>query len=203
MREPKETTEVARMIWVRVFIAVVYHGRMVDLWRKYIHEVLIVVRKPRYGMLGLGVATVIMIIFSWLPNWGLIQQTANPRLMIALIGSLLTNYHTLDLVMLLSSALLAGLQTAMVMAHLSLKVKVGQEAGLSVVGIVSSLLGVGCASCGSILITSLFGIGTTGVIAQYLPLGGMEFGLVGIVILVVMIMMTAKKLHEAKFCQIK
>lgn len=56
-----------------------------------------------------------------------------------------------------------------------------KTAGMSTVGMLSGLLGVGCASCGSVIISSLIGFGATASVIGVLPLRGQEFGLLGVV----------------------
>jgi len=73
--------------------------------------------------------------------------------------------------------------------------------GASTLGIVGSLLGVGCASCGSVLLVSLFGFSTAAGFLAALPLGGMEFGLGSIAILTLSIAFMLKKLRSPLVCK--
>lgn len=158
-----------------------------------------VLRRPGYLALAVGVASVIVMMFALIPNWGLLTSSFSIKLWWGLMGSLKTNLRLMDQVVLGLSAALAGVQVSLLVAHLKCKVKMGQAAGLSAIGIVSSLLGVGCSACGSIILTSLIGLSGTAVLHS-LPFRGMELGILGILILVVSIVMTAKKISEANAC---
>ena len=67
-------------------------------------------------------------------------------------------------------------------------------------GIAFSLLGVGCASCGSVILTSLIGFASATVVLGLLPLRGIEFGIIGIIILVLAMRLTIKKINQPLVC---
>jgi len=71
------------------------------------------------------------------------------------------------------------------------------------VGVTASMLGVGCASCGSVVLTSLIGFGSATVIVGSLPFRGQEFGFIGIVILMFAISFTLKKINQPYVCAIE
>ncbi len=68
-------------------------------------------------------------------------------------------------------------------------------------GIASGVLGVGCAACGSFLLTSLTLVGAGGVLT-FLPLGGSEFGIIGVLLLATSVYMTAKQIKNPLVCRI-
>ena len=61
---------------------------------------------------------------------------------------------------------------------------------------------MGCAACGSFLLTSLTLAGASGVLTL-LPLGGSEFGIIGAVLLALAIYMTAKKIQDPLVCKVE
>ena len=71
-----------------------------------------------------------------------------------------------------------------------------------VLGIISGILGVGCAACGAFLLTSVLSTFGVAEIISYLPLGGGEFGIIGIILLIVSIHLTAKKIVSPQVCSI-
>jgi len=81
--------------------------------------------------------------------------------------------------------------------------KIQQEMGVSLVGVATSLLGVGCASCGSVVLTSLIGFGSATTVLGVLPFRGQEFGIVGIAILLITIGFTFKKINQPFVCEVK
>jgi len=163
-------------------------------------------------MITVITASVIVIIAAWLPNFGLIGDTITNNslslgnklsILVALAGSINTNFNSISRTMIIVSAILGGVQVSLVLYYLRHKVLAGKEAGMGIVGIVSSLLGVGCASCGSVVITSVIGLGATSSVIAMLPWHGVEFAVVGLLIILFSVIMTAKKLYETQFCELK
>jgi len=73
--------------------------------------------------------------------------------------------------------------------------------GTGIGGLISGLLGMGCASCGTFVLTgllSLFGIG--GILA-YLPLKGQELGLLGIALLIYALWNISNKINAPQVCE--
>lgn len=68
------------------------------------------------------------------------------------------------------------------------------EAGIGVLGLLVGFLGIGCSVCGSIILSSIFGLTTTTVLVSFLPFGGLEFGGVGIFLLLLSIYFIAVKI---------
>lgn len=181
---------------------------MVKLGRIYWDEIGNLVKRPKYLGLIVVITLAILIFFAWTPNRELLWETLRSpsihpylkrKLFWGITGSLFTNLHLFDLVMLVVSASLAGLQTALVVAHVRCKVRMGQVAGLSLIGTLSSLLGVGCSACGSVLLTGILGVSGAALL-QKLPFKGMELGLLGIAVLALSIAVTTQLLHKTKSC---
>ena len=68
--------------------------------------------------------------------------------------------------------------------------------------IVSGVLGMGCAACGSFLLTSIFSLFGASWLLSYLPLDGGEFGILGVILLAVSLYLTAKKIQNPAVCKI-
>jgi hypothetical protein len=77
-------------------------------------------------------------------------------------------------------AALFGANAALVYAYMREQVALRHPAGASAVGIVIGLLGVGCAACGSVVLTSLLGVGFVAA----LPFGGRELAWLGLAIMI-------------------
>ena len=71
-----------------------------------------------------------------------------------------------------------------------------------VIGIIVGFLGVGCASCGSLILSSIFGLSVTASFIGFLPFKGLELGILGIVILLISIYLVAKKIQDPLMCKI-
>jgi hypothetical protein len=81
-------------------------------------------------------------------------------------------------------------------------IKIGKAGTVSVGGFVSGIFGIGCASCGAFIATTLLtSIGIGGVITL-LPLGGEEFGIVGVVLLVWSQYLLVKQIKFGNICPI-
>jgi hypothetical protein len=78
---------------------------------------------------------------------------------------------------------LVGVNVAMLVYHLrEHRVSLGGGSG-SVGGVIFGTLGAGCAACGSAVVAGVLGLFGAGWIVALLPLEGLEFALVGLVVL--------------------
>jgi len=125
------------------------------------------------------------------------------NLLTSLLGSLQTNFTPLSRAVTFVSAGLAGVQVSLLIYYLKQTARAAQSMGMSAVGVTASMLGVGCASCGSVVLTSLIGFGSATVIVGSLPFRGQEFGFIGIVILMFAISFTLKKINQPYVCAIE
>jgi len=77
-----------------------------------------------------------------------------------------------------------------------------REAGLGFSAIAVSFFGLGCSACGSLVLSSLIGLAATTAVISFLPWEGLEFGLLGIFILLLAIYLTAYKISLPDNCKI-
>lgn len=96
-------------------------------------------------------------------------------------------------------AVVFGLNAALVTRYMRDQVNVNHAAGVSAVGILIGLLGIGCVACGSIVLTSLLGLG----IVAALPFGGQEFAWIGLVVTAAATFNIAAKIAEPAVCKIQ
>jgi len=158
---------------------------------------------------AVGVALVVIAFAAWLPNLHLITQTMTSatmtlwqktNLITSLLGSLQINLSPLSRLIIFTSAGLAGIQVSLLVFYLKQTARIQQTMGVSVLGVATSMLGVGCASCGSVILTSLIGFGSATAVLGFLPFRGQEFGFIGIVILLFAISFTLKKINQPYVC---
>jgi len=168
--------------------------------------------QPKYVAIAVTVALAVTAFAAWLPNLGLVYKTVlsstmtvgeKSNLLFALLGSLKTNFTPLALAITLFTAVLAGIQTSLLSYYLGQSFKLNQALGTSTLGVVSSMLGIGCASCGSVALTSFLGLGASASLLIFLPLKGQEFGILGIVVLIMSILHTVKKINQPILCKTK
>ncbi len=170
-----------------------------------------VFQQPRYILLATGTSIAVFVLATWLPNLRLVAAiVGSPStslsekigVPISLTGSIATNFTLLSLAYTIATALLFGIYLALFVYYLRTKragVRQGKIAA-GFVGLMSGVLGIGCAACGSVLLTgalSFFGVASA---LTFLPLGGAEFGIIGALILTFSIYLTAKQIANPLVC---
>jgi len=171
-----------------------------------------ILKRPAYFFLALTTTFLVFTLAVWLPNIPLISKvlfTSVPvyekvALLFSLYGSIQTNFSLLSVLVILAVALLSGLQIALLIFFLR-KVTLNKStlnlSALGFGGLISGLFGVGCAACGTLILTSgLTFFGATSLLTL-LPLGGGEFGLLGVFLLSLSIYFLTKKITEPLVCR--
>ena len=69
-------------------------------------------------------------------------------------------------------------------------------------GFISGLFGIGCAACGTILFAGLVKLLGIAWLVTYLPLHGAEFGMVGVVLLLITSYSLIKRINDPLLCTI-
>lgn len=172
-----------------------------------------VFRKPVYVVLVLIVSALVFAFAVWLPNIRLVADIVSSpdvpfasklKLPISLLGSIATNFSMLSASYIVAIAILFGVSVAMIVYFLRRRVTEVRQGGFvtGFLGVASGTIGIGCAACGSFLLTSgLALIGASGVLT-FLPLAGGEFGILGVILLIVSIHGTAKQIQNPAVCKI-
>lgn len=171
-----------------------------------------VFQKPTYMILAFTTSVLVFLFAVWLPNLHLIMNVAGSsdislsdklELPLNLIGSIATNFTLLSASYTIAIAIFFGLNLAMVTYYLRRRIKEIEQSGIATgfLGIMSGVLGMGCAACGSLLLTPILAfLGASSVLA-FLPLAGGEFGILGVVLLAVSLYMMAKKIQDPAICK--
>lgn len=171
-----------------------------------------IVTQPKYLAVAITATLMLIAFAAWLPNLHLITKIMTSSTMTlwqktnvltGLLGSLQTNFTLLSRSVTFISAGLAGIQVSLLVYYLTQTARATQSMGMSAVGVATSMLGVGCASCGSVVLTSLVGLGSATAVLGILPLRGQEFGFIGIVVLLFAISFTVKKIDQPFVCDIR
>ncbi len=172
-----------------------------------------VFQKPTYALLALITSAVVFVFATWLPNfrllWGILGSSDVPfgdklELPFNLIGSIATNFTLLSASYTIAIAILFGINIAMTIYFLRRRIDDVRQAGISTgfFGIASGVLGMGCAACGSFLLTSIFSLVGASSIIAFLPLKGGEFGILGVVLLLASVYLTARQIQNPAVCNI-
>lgn len=172
-----------------------------------------VFRKPSYALLALITGVVMFAFAAWLPNIRLIATIVGSSdvsfsqklgIPLSLLGSITTNFTLLSASYTIAIAILVGVNLAMIVYFLRRKISEVRQSGITTgfIGVMSGVVGMGCAACGSFLLTSGFAfIGATGILA-FLPLAGGEFGILGVILLAISLYLTAKQIQNPAVCKI-
>lgn len=167
---------------------------------------------PRYAILALLSAVVALSVFVLGQNIALAEFALTSdigvgdkaTILFGLYPFLGTNYSLLAEVLLVVVATLTGVNISMVVYHFREHGVGAREGSGSAIGVFLGALGAGCAACGSALfagILSLFGVAGVGTL---LPLDGIEFSLLALVVLLLSIYWVADGMRggEIRGCPI-
>lgn len=172
-----------------------------------------VFRDVKYLFLAALVALVTFTIAILLPNTKLVFQVvpdatialgAKLRLLFSLFGSIQTNFTLVSATYTTAIAVLFGINIAMFIYYVRAKRSsaTNKDALVGIGGAISGMFGIGCAACGTFILSWTLGlIGGVGLIS-ILPLGGEEFGILGVLLLTFSVYMMARKIQEAFVCEI-
>lgn len=168
--------------------------------------------KFSYLLLSIMTGVAIFTFVVWLPNIRLIATVVSSSnasfyqklsIPFSLFGSISTNFSPLSAMYTIAISMLFGLNIAALTYLLRHKVGSLRQGGVTTgfFGVMSGLIGVGCAACGAFLLTTgLAFIGASGIVAL-LPFAGGEFGILGVILLGISLRMTARQIQNPAVCR--
>ncbi len=163
-----------------------------------------------YSIFAVFVFLSVFLFSAWLSNISffsdlLISPTISLKDKLNLIFSsfniLKESFGLFSAIITVLISFLFAVNITLLIYYVKRKIKFYKSAGLSFFGMIFGLLGVGCAACGSVILSSIFGIGATAGFLGFLPFNGMEFGVLGVVILAFSIFLMAKKINLPEACE--
>lgn len=179
----------------------------------YLKTLTLVLGKSLYSALFLAVSFVVLTIAILLPHVGLLKTLWQYEsvsvleigmLVMSLYGSLGTNFSFLSATYTILIALLFGLQVTLLAYYIrSVRSRVTTLTNVGASGIgglVSGFFGIGCAACGTFLLSSILALFGAGGALAWLPFGGEEFGLLGVGLLVYANHLIVKKINAPLVC---
>lgn len=179
----------------------------------YLKTLKLVLVKPLYVGLFLAVSFSVLSIAILLPHIGLLKtlwQYESVSLLeiglmiVNLYGSLGTNFSFLSATYTILITVLFGLQITLLTYYIkSIRSKVTNLASVGASGIgglVSGFFGIGCAACGTFLLSSILVLFGAGGLLAWLPFGGEEFGLLGVGLLLYANHIVVKKINAPLVC---
>ena len=173
-----------------------------------------VFQKYTYILLAFVISVAVFIFAVWFPNIPLIVKimghpgitfSQKINLPISLIGSIKTNFTLFSASYTILIAVFFGINIAMIFYFLKHRISKLKKKGIttSFLGIVSGVIGMGCAACGSLLITSILSLFGASWILLFLPLAGGEFAILSVILLGISIYMTSKQIENSVVCRVK
>ena len=155
---------------------------------------------PFYSFLAGVFAFSFFLVVSWLPNFSfIVSQLASPKLFFServlfFFSSFLPfNFPIFGI------AILFGVNVGLLGYLFSLRFRMfGHEGGVGILGVTLAVLGAGCASCGTALLSFL---GVSGVLV-FLPFGGALLLAVGAGLLAFSIYLSALQIGRSGVCSV-
>lgn len=180
--------------------------------------------KPVYLLIASLVGLSVFMLAVWAQNlhsiWNVVSSSSisisqKVSFLSSFVGSIQTNFTLLSASYIIINAVLFGINVALVVYYIRIKRSVLLQTelnadasstgafGMGIGGLFSAILGIGCAACGSIILTPLLAlVGASGLLAV-LPLAGGEFGILGGALLLFSIYLVLKKIKEPLLCIVR
>lgn len=135
-----------------------------------------------------------------------VDLSAKLGIVFSLLGTISSSNSTISASLLLLFAVCAAVQVTFLLFYIH-RAQAGQSAlggghVSGVAGLVASMLGIGCAACGSVALVGILSLFGAGGLVALLPLHGTEFLILGIVLIVISIRFMAKKICDPLICPI-
>lgn len=173
-----------------------------------------VLGRKRYAFMATIVAGVILTFAAFSANLSLWFQilssntftlTQKLSFSFSLYGSLFSNFTLLSAVSTIAISVLFGMNIALLVFYIRRRKQLSPKittnaAGFA--GLVSGFFGIGCAACGSVIISALLGSAVGGALLLALPLHGAEFGLLGVALLGYSVIQLCKRIADPAVCTI-
>jgi len=173
-------------------------------------------RRPAYSGLFFGTFALALIVLALFPNAALVERVLFAEVapmtklvtLFVLLGSLPAAFSAMTLLIAISFAALMALNVTVLTFYVrrrrsSQSARTAKIGVTSLGGLVSGVLGIGCAACGSIVLSAVVTtFGGVGILAL-LPLGGSEFALVGLGLLLFSSYSLIKHVNDPLLCAIE
>jgi len=177
---------------------------------KAIHSFKEVFSHALYIKIALVVSILVLLITIWLPNFQFLKFTVSTnafdvvekaKIIMYSLGAFVTNFTLVSRTFAVIIAVLMGINIAFLVYYFKKRIGTQKAAGTSVAGITSGLLGVGCSACGSVVLSSIFGVSAATGFIGILPLKGLEFSILSVAILGASTYYIAVKIQSPLVCK--
>lgn len=172
---------------------------------KVIYAILLI---PRYAILVVVTAYAFLVLIGWLQNIRFFRYVLRSPAFTTFdafsylfgLKGLGTSTTVTSTYLIIVIAFLTGINIAILTYYLKQRIALEKSIGITLAGTLIALVGVGCASCGSVILTSLFGLVVTTSIIGLLPFRGLEFLLFAVILVSFSIYAVAKKIQQPIVC---
>ena len=165
------------------------------------------------AVLAVIVAFLTFAFSMWVRNLSLIITTFRSplfsindslTLMLGLLGGLATNVTLLGATLIIVTSVLFGVNAGLFVFYIQRKriLPHFQEGTATAGGLLTALLGVGCASCGTFMLGAVLSSIGAGSLLAFLPLGGHEFLIISVALLVISIYSTVRSIESSNVCKV-
>jgi hypothetical protein len=161
-------------------------------WRLLGRTLRLVLGIPGYAVFALVTAVAALSVFVFSQNVSFVSFVVTAPYAVGTRVSILlelypfvgTSYGPVTGLTLVAVSALTGVNISFVTYHLREHGLAVEQSGGSAVGVVLGLFGAGCAACGSAILAGLFSLVGAAGLLTVLPLEGLEFSLLAVVVLV-------------------
>ncbi len=177
------------------------------------HHVSRIVYSPGYVALALFVSWLTLSVALFVPNlllllFGLrihgVTWWDHVLFALGFYGSLFTNFTPFSGTVTVLVSILFGLNITLLTYYIRMMRGRGrtvhQVEALSIAGLVSGFFGIGCAVCGSVILTTVLGLFGAGGLLLLLPYGGEEFSVLAVLMLGYSLVLLNRRIKNGRVC---
>lgn len=171
------------------------------------YSFVVVFKNFKYILLALVISFIYLLVAILIPSYSIIKffwGSSMPifNLIKLAIDFFISNSTNLTRTFVLIISILSGLNFSMLVFYLKKRISLQKNIGTGFLGMIAGILGIGCASCGSIILSSIFGLTAATNFLRVLPFNGLEFGIVGILLLLLSIYFLSTKIQNPLICKV-
>jgi len=161
-----------------------------------------------YLLLSAVIMLSLLLAVTWFPNKALLMFSISNdtisfwNLMRATPQFFMANTTIASAMLTGIIIIFTGINTSLLVYYLKRRVARDRSVGLGMFGMLFGILGIGCAACGSIILSSLIGIAAAAQVIGVFPFGGIELSMLGIALLGYSIYQITKKITHTATCAV-
>jgi len=179
-----------------------------------VRSIRLVFRNPNYIILAIILAVIITLVIFFISTLilnyeflayvfasGAFDFEDKIEIFWSLLVSVGNNFLFSSKVIIISLAILLAVDISLSIFYFKRQMAIRSEVGVGIFGLLVGFLGAGCSACGSIILSSFLGFTTAAILIGFLPLNGLEFGIIGILLLLFSIYLIASRIENSAVCE--